>query len=335
VFDGPVSALAGADTPTGRWLSGRERLDPLRIWWAEPDRPGRGDGAAPPLRLTGGAARGRADIGLDLRRGRVNVISGAPASGKTTALEALSAAVASMLDGRGHDGLLGAEGLTRLVHADAEAASRSRRSTLATYVGIWETIRELLAATTEARVRGLDAASFSLNLRGGRCEACRGLGVVHVDLTVLPEVSMPCEVCEGRRFARDVLEVRYKGLDAGQMLGLSADDALGRLAGHPRVEDGLRALREVGLGYVRLGQPTDTLSGGEAQRLKLARELMRALRSGGEGALFLLDEPALGLHPADVATLMALFGRLVATGGTVVLATSSAWLIEALAQASA
>lgn len=319
VYDGSPALLSGADTPTGRWLRaghGPPALSPVR--W------GSGDGGPEgTIALRGGRARRCVDLYADLIPGAINLVSGPSASGKSALLDAIAAHVQARIDradsppGR----LVGAERFERLVVAEAEAASRGRRSMPATYVGFWETMRELLAATQEAKVRGLEAAAFSLNLKGGRCEACKGQGVDHVDLGFLPEVSVPCEVCEGRRFARDVLEVRYRGLSAGELLDLTADQAHPLLAGHPRLDESLRALREVGLGYLRLGQPTESLSGGEAQRLKLARELVRAMRLGGAATLFLLDEPFVGLHPDDTEVLLRLLRRLVETGGTVVVAT--------------
>jgi excinuclease ABC subunit A len=314
VFDGPPDALRRADTLTGAWLRG-ERAGPgpagaQRGAFSIRDVP---RCACPPS--SGGA--------LSFAAGALNVVTGPTGSGKSATLAHLAGAVQARLDGRTDEAaaLSGLEGLARLVWVDDEAAGRSRRSSPATYTGLWDTVRDLLASTQEARVRGLDAARFSLAVRGGRCEACRGLGVVEVDLGFLPDVLVPCEVCAGRRFAGDVLAVRYKGMNAGQVLDRTVDQARADLAGHPRIDDALRALAEVGLGHVRLGQPADTLSGGEAWRLRLARELVRAMRGTGADTLFLVDEPAAGLHPEDVAVLARLFRALVGQGATVVAAT--------------
>jgi excinuclease ABC subunit A len=175
----------------------------------------------------------------------------------------------------------------------------------------------------------MDPGFFSLARPGGRCEPCKGTGLRRVDLGLLPDVWLPCDVCEGRRYAADVLEVRWKGRNADEILAMRAEEAWAFLAGHPRLEASLRALVDVGLAYVPLGQPGHTLSGGEAQRLRLARELARANRMGGEGVLYVIDDPTTGLHPADVAALLALLRRLVAEGGTVWLATHDEALVLA------
>jgi excinuclease ABC subunit A len=312
VFDGPPDALRGANTLTGAWLRGER---------AGPSPGGAGAGAVTLRGIPRGAAAGGA---VALVAGALNVLVGPTGAGKTAALAHLARVVQARIDQADPDvaGLVtGLDGVSRLVWVDDEAAGRSRRSSPATYTGLWDTVRELLSSTQEARVRGLESGRFSLAVRGGRCEACRGLGVVEVDLGFLPDVLVPCEVCGGKRFAGDVLAVRYKGMNAGQVLDLTVDEARAQLAGHPRIDDALRALAEVGLGHVRLGQPADTLSGGEAWRLRLARELVRALRGTGADTLFLVDEPAAGLHPEDVAVLARLFRALVAQGSTVVAAT--------------
>ncbi|MEZ4236072.1 MAG: hypothetical protein R3F59_07905 [Myxococcota bacterium] len=224
--------------------------------------------------------------------------------------------------------MTGADGLTRPILAD-RAAARAARSVPATYVGLWDVLRELLAATRDAVLRGLDAGAFSLNTPGGRCEACKGTGSVRVDLGPLPDLVQVCGVCDGRRFQRDVLDVRWKGLDAAELLDLSASEAAPVLAGHPRLDEPLRALNRVGLGYVPLGQPVQSLSGGEARLLALARELARASRRGADDTVHLLDDPTVGLHPRDVAHLVALLRDLCAEGASVWLGTVDPLLIGA------
>ncbi|MCB9665654.1 MAG: AAA family ATPase [Alphaproteobacteria bacterium] len=312
LYVGPPEGLAGQDTPTGRWLSAP---DPLPA----PERE-----VSDWLTLEG--ARGGVLRGDTVRvaRGGLTALVGPSGAGKTLLLEALDAHLRAQVGGEGDPGsgrLTGGTGLARVLRVDEAAAGRSRRSVPATYVGLWDVVRDLLAATAEARLRGLEARMFSLNVPGGRCEGCAGLGVRTVSLHVLPDVEVPCEVCEGRRFARDVLEVTWKGRSAAALLEATADEALPLLAGHPRLEEALRALRDVGLGYLPLGQPSPSLSGGEARRLRLARELVRAHRRGAADTVFLLDEPTAGLHPVDVAELAHLLARLVDDGATVVLAT--------------
>ncbi len=320
VFDGPPSALSKADTATGRWLSGGLTLPrgehKPRLGWITVD-------GARVRNLTGEPIR--------VARGALNAFVGPSGGGKTSALMAIEAHLrAALANAEPPEGrVTGADGIARVLSVDELSARRTRRSMPATYVGLWDTLRELLAATNEARSRGLEAARFSLNVAGGRCEACQGFGVRRVDLEWLPEVEVPCEVCDGRRFASDVLQVRWKGLDASEILDLRVDEAHPLLAGHPRLEEALRALHDVGLGYLTLGQPSPTLSGGEARRLKLARELVRAARKGGDDTIVLLDDPTSGLHPVDVVVLHALLRRLADEGATVVIATHMASLVDA------
>ncbi|NCG20982.1 MAG: hypothetical protein GWP91_18385 [Rhodobacterales bacterium] len=203
------------------------------------------------------------------------------------------------------------------------------RSNAATYSGLWSTLRTLFVATQEAQIRGLNAAQFSLNQPGGRCEACKGTGTRRVDLDLLADVFLECPVCNGRRFSGDLLEVRWKGHNAAEILALPASEALVLLAGHPKLENALRCLVDVGLGYLPLGQPARTLSGGEAHRLRLAKELSRARRGGIEGTVYLLDDPTRGLHPADVEVLIGVFRKLVDAGGTLWLATQDPAVVAA------
>jgi excinuclease ABC subunit A len=280
VFEGTSRALLHADTATGRWLSGRERLS------KSTHVPGPGV-------LSGGR---------DLPTHALVALVGPSGSGKSSLLTRIEA------DPQ----------FPRVVRVDRMGV-RAARSTPATYTGVWDLVRELLAATREAQIRGFNASFFSLAVKGGRCEACQGTGVRRVDLQVLPDVWLPCETCGGRRFAADVREVRWKGLSPDELLDLTIAEASPILGGHPKIDAILRVLRDVGLGYVPLGLPTAELSGGEAQRLALARELLRA--GAPEGALYLVDGPTLGLHPADVAVLLHVLRRLVEQGGTVWAAT--------------
>ncbi|MCW2867916.1 MAG: transporter, partial [Marmoricola sp.] len=214
------------------------------------------------------------------------------------------------------DGVEGLDALDRLVVVDQRPIGRTPRSNLATYTGLFDAVRRLFAATDEARARGYGAGRFSFNVAEGRCATCQGEGFVAVELLFLPGTYAPCPTCHGARYDPETLEVTYRGHDVAQVLGMTVDDAAVFLADVPSVSRSLETLRDVGLGYLRLGQPATELSGGEAQRIKLATELQRARRGH---TLYLLDEPTAGLHPADVALLLRQLHRLVDAGSTVVL----------------
>jgi excinuclease ABC subunit A len=313
VYQGGLSGLLAADTPTSRWLSGKETIGPRQVQpQGEVEVRGPWNGQSPPVRLP---------------RQVVVALTGPAASGKSRLIGLLGAALTGAGLPPGVE-LVGAEGLSRTVLADRGAA-RAVRSSPATYIGLWDTVRELLASSKDASVRGLTPATFSLATAGGRCEACKGTGERRVELGPLPEVISRCPVCDGRRFQQDVLEVRWKGLNAAELLDMSAEQARVVLAGHPRLEEGLRAMMRVGLGYVPLGQPVQTLSGGEARRLVLARELTRAHRRGAEDTVYLLDEPTVGLHPQDTRLLVGLLRELADEGATVWAATVDPILVGA------
>jgi excinuclease ABC subunit A len=314
VYQGPAPGVLTSEGLTGAWLSGRTKMPP-------------GARAEPTdwVHLNGVQFRTIRGEDLALPLGAIAAITGRSGSGKSTVLEVFRRHLECHLNTDSGSApstasVQGVDLVRRMVALD-RATSGSSRSTPASYSGLWDVVRDLLSSTREAQVRGLPARFFSLNVKGGRCEACRGTGQQRVDLALLPDVFLVCPVCEGRRFNRDVLQVRWKGHAADEILALTVDEALALLAGHPRLEGALRALHDVGLGYVRLGQPASTLSGGEVHRLKLARELARVARGGVEGTVFLVDDPTAGLHPHDVASLMVLLRRLVSDGGTVWMAT--------------
>lgn len=306
VFDGPPSALVKSGTSTGVWLAGEGEATHRRC------------------------PESRGDVGIadglgHLPAGTLGVITGPSGSGKSVALRKVAEIVSDP-----SRVLTGLAEVQRLVRVE-DMTGRMHRSNPATYMGVWSILRTLMAATTEAQVRGIQAGQFSLNQAGGRCEPCGGMGEQRVDLGVLTDVYRTCPVCDGQRFTADMLEVRWRGHNPAELLALSAEEARGLLAGHPKLERALRALVDVGLGYVPLGQAARTLSGGETHRLRLARELARARRSDGMDTLVLLDDPSRGLHPQDTAGLLRVLIDLAHTGATVWVATQDSMILDAAA----
>jgi excinuclease ABC subunit A len=292
-------------------------------------RPGRILDAAPPrrsaprgkaLRLRGATAHNLADLDLDIPLGALVCVTGVSGSGKSTLVEhviyrGLSRRLGKPMEPPGaHRSLEGWEGLEDVIYVDQSPAASSPRATPLTYVGVLDRIRQLFASTEEARLRGFGPGTFSFNTPGGRCEACEGTGVLRVELHFLPDAQVTCEVCEGRRYTGEALAATWRGLSIHDLFGLTVNEALRVFQDEPRVARGLVALAEVGLGYLRLGQGLNTLSGGEAQRLKIARHLTLEKTSG---CLFILDEPTRGLHLADVAVLVKALHGLVGRGNTV------------------
>ena len=212
------------------------------------------------------------------------------------------------------DGIDGVEYLDKIINIDQSPIGRTPRSNPATYTGLFDDIRSLFASTQDAKLRGYNAGRFSFNIRGGRCEACSGDGLLKIEMNFLPDVYVPCEVCKGKRYNRETLEVHYKGKNIAEVLDMTVEEALAFFQNQPKIRDRLQTLMDVGLGYVKLGQPSTTLSGGEAQRIKLATELSK--RSTGR-TIYVLDEPTTGLHVADVARLIDILDRLTDAGNTV------------------
>ena len=214
-----------------------------------------------------------------------------------------------------HDGIEGVEQLNKIIAIDQSPIGRTPRSNPATYTGLFDTIRDVFAATPDAKARGYRPNRFSFNVKGGRCEACSGDGIIKIEMHFLSDVYVPCEVCKGRRYNRETLEVRYKGKNIYDVLEMTVDEALEFFRPIQKIARKLETMRDVGLGYVKLGQSATTLSGGEAQRVKLATELSR--QATGR-TIYVLDEPTTGLHVADVQRLIQVLDRLAEAGNTVV-----------------
>ena len=329
LYSGPVAGLEEVEeSKTGHHLFGRaERLD---------HRPRDPQGW---LHLRGVSRHNLRDVSVDVPLCVLTAVTGVSGSGKSTLVTQVLAEVV-----RGHLGLApdetaeaelevdvqdatGLESFDRLVRVDQRPIGRTPRSNLATYTGMFDAVRKLYAATDEARSRGYTAGRFSFNVAEGRCETCQGEGFVAVELLFLPGTYAPCPDCRGARYNPETLEVTYRGKSVADVLAMPVDDAATFLADVPAASRSLETLRDVGLGYLRLGQPATELSGGEAQRIKLATELQRARRGH---ALYLLDEPTAGLHPADIALLLRQLHRLVDAGNTVVLVEHD---LEAIATA--
>jgi excinuclease ABC subunit A len=317
----PAEVLANADSPTGRVLSKAPTLrTPIT---AKPERW---------LKLEGATEHNLKNVTLELPLGRLSVVAGVSGSGKSTLirkvlLPALRQALELASDEPGeHERLSGYDSIKRAVSVDQSPIGRTPRSVPATFLGIWDPIRRLFAATADAMVAGFAASRFSFNSGGGgRCEACNGMGVITHEMSFLPDVVQACSTCQGQRFEPRTLSVRYRGLSIADVLGLSATKAAEAFAAHPKIAQPLQTLCDLGTGYITLGQGSHTLSGGEAQRLKLADELTASARH--EPTLYVLDEPTTGLHLSDVARLMTVLDRLVARGDTLVIVEHHPWVI--------
>jgi len=272
------------------------------------------------IRVRGASAHNLRNIDVDFPLGCFICVTGVSGSGKSTLVqETLYPRLMHHVYGTyggwaAHDSITGVEQVDKVIDIDQSPIGRTPRSNPATYTGTFDLVRELFAATPDARMRGYQPGRFSFNVKGGRCEACRGDGIIKIEMHFLPDVYVPCEVCKGKRYNRETLEVHYKGKSIADVLDMTVSEALAFFDAVPRIRRKLATLHDVGLDYIRLGQPATTLSGGEAQRIKLAAELAR--RSTGR-TIYILDEPTTGLHFADIEKLLGVLGRLVDAGNTV------------------
>ncbi len=314
VAQGTVEDIVACERSlTGQYLSGK-----LDIEVPEKRRPGNGC----KLVIKGASQHNLKNIDVTIPLGKMVVITGVSGSGKSTLVEEIlyPALMKSLHGGRYrpgvHKGIEGLENIDKVVNIDQSPIGRTPRSNPATYTGAFDHIRELFAETTEAKMRGYKPGRFSFNVRGGRCEACSGDGIIKIEMHFLPDVYVPCEVCKGKRYNRETLEVKYRGKNIADVLAMTVDEAVDFFENIPRIHRKLKVLQDVGLGYIQLGQPATTLSGGEAQRVKLATELSR--RSTGR-TMYILDEPTTGLHKHDVKHLLGVLNRLVDAGNTVLI----------------
>lgn len=308
----PEEIMADAQSLTGQYLSGR-RFIPV------PTTRRKSDGRK--LRVKKARENNLKNISVDIPLGVFVCVTGVSGSGKSTLInEILYKTLARDLN-RARvrpgvcDGVEGLEQLDKVIDIDQSPIGRTPRSNPATYTGVFDDIRDLFATTNEAKVRGYKKGRFSFNVRGGRCEACKGDGIIKIEMHFLPDVYVPCEVCKGKRYNRETLEVKYKSKSISDVLDMTIEDAVEFFENIPRITRKFQTMVDVGLGYMHVGQPATTLSGGEAQRIKLASELHR--RSTGR-TLYILDEPTTGLHVADIERLLAVLHRLVDGGETVV-----------------
>lgn len=272
------------------------------------------------LEVFGARENNLKDVHVRIPLGLFTCVTGVSGSGKSTLVnEIIYKGLATKLGSArhragAHDRLEGLEYLDKIIDIDQSPIGRTPRSNPATYTGVFDFIRELFSITPEAKMRGYKPGRFSFNVKGGRCEACRGDGIIKIEMHFLPDVYVPCEVCEGKRYNRETLEVHYKGKSIAQVLDMTVDEAVEFFKAVPKISRKFQTMQDVGLGYIRLGQPATTLSGGEAQRIKLATELSR--RSTGK-TIYILDEPTTGLHTADIDKLLQVLHRLVDAGDTV------------------
>ncbi len=325
----PKQIMRSRKSLTGQYLSGKKFI---------PVPQERRGGNGKKITITGAAENNLKDITVDFPLGEFICVTGVSGSGKSTLVNMiLKRVLAQKLNNNSakpgkYKSISGVENIEKVINIDQSPIGRTPRSNPATYTGVFDDIRELFAQTNQAKMRGYTKGRFSFNVKGGRCEACRGDGIIKIEMNFLPDVYVPCEVCHGTRYNSETLEVEYKGKNLAEVLNMTVSEALDFFSAIPKIKRKLQTIEDVGLGYVRLGQPATTLSGGEAQRMKLAAELHR--QSHGK-SFYILDEPTTGLHMDDIKRLLAVLQRLVDAGNTVLViehdldvVKSADWLID-------
>ena len=307
---------------TGQYLSGKKQV-------MVPEKRRKGNGKT--VKIVGARQNNLKNIDVKIPLGKLVCVTGVSGSGKSSLInEILYKHLASELNGAKcrageHDKITGLQYLDKVIDINQSPIGRTPRSNPATYTGLFNDIRDLFASTQEAKMRGFNSGRFSFNVKGGRCEACQGDGILKIEMHFLPDIYVPCEVCKGKRYNRETLEVKYKDKNIYDVLEMTVDEGLEFFASLPKIARKLQTLQDVGLGYVKIGQSSTTLSGGEAQRVKLATELSK--RSTGK-TIYILDEPTTGLHIADVHRLIDVLQKLVDAGNTVVVIEHNLDLIK-------